>query len=122
MPKTKIHRRACLKGLGGITLALPTLEAMLNGNGTAHADGTPLTKRYVVCFGGYSIGNCADSLPLIVPDREGADYDLKMALEPFAGGPAFTVGGKEYASVKDDISVVTGLLIRSGPKDMSDPS
>jgi len=46
-----VSRRAFLRGAGAV-LALPTLEAMLNGNGTAYAQGAALPKRFVVFFWG----------------------------------------------------------------------
>ncbi len=46
-----MNRRTFLRGASA-ALALPTLEAMLNGNGTAYAQGAPLPKRFVVWFWG----------------------------------------------------------------------
>ena len=54
-----LPRRTVLRGLiGGTALALPLprLVSMLNGNGTAYADGSPLRPRYLTWF----FGNGAD--------------------------------------------------------------
>ncbi len=50
-----IPRRTVLRGLLGgaaISLPLPRLAGMLNGNGTAYADGRPLRPRYLTWFFG----------------------------------------------------------------------
>ncbi len=94
-----MHRRSFLRGLGGIAVALPTLEIMLNNHGDAYADGTGIPKRFLVVFGGHSLGADGDPLHnLYVPDKVGPDYDLKTALAPLA-------------AVKSDVSVVSGLKI-----------
>ena len=38
----RLDRRAFLKGLGGVALALPVLDAMLDSHGEALADGWPV--------------------------------------------------------------------------------
>ncbi len=94
-----MDRRSFLRGLGRVAVALPTLEIMLNSHGEAHADGTPIPKRFLMVFGGHSIGADGDPLhDLYVPDKVGADYDLKTALAPLL-------------PVKDLVSVVSGLKI-----------
>ncbi|MEM9454965.1 MAG: DUF1552 domain-containing protein [Myxococcota bacterium] len=45
----KTHRRTFLKGLGGLTLALPVLEGLRRTAGTAHAGGE-LTPPYAIFF------------------------------------------------------------------------
>ncbi len=49
-----ISRRAILQGIGGATVGLPVLDAMLD-RGIARAQTAP-PKRYLVCFGGQSLG------------------------------------------------------------------
>ena len=49
----RLSRRTVLRGLlggAGVTVGLPLLEAMLNGNGTALADGGALPRRFVLWF------------------------------------------------------------------------
>jgi hypothetical protein len=51
----RLDRRTFLKSVtGAATIWLPPLDAMLNGNGTAHADGEPLAKRFIEFFWGVS--------------------------------------------------------------------
>jgi hypothetical protein len=50
-----LRRRTLLRGgiSGlGISLALPPLEAMFDSHGTAHADGTPVPKRFAIFYWG----------------------------------------------------------------------
>ncbi len=94
--RLKLDRRALLKGLGGAAIGLPLLEAMVDAD-PALAQTPP--KRYVVCFGGQSMG--ADNDPLhddYVPTKVGAGYDLKTALAPLA-------------AVQSEVSVISGLRI-----------
>lgn len=94
-----MDRRSFLRGLGSIAVALPTLEVMLDSHGEAYADGTAIPKRFLVVFGGHSLGADGDTLhDLYVPDTVGAGYDLKTALAPLA-------------PVKNDVSIVSGLKI-----------
>src|SRR5215212_3066923 len=97
MSRTALSRRALLKGAGGVAMALPFLEAMLRGNEAFAQSVTP--RRYIVCFGGQSMG--ADNDPvhnLFVPDTIGANYDLKVGTQPLS-------------AVKNDVSIVSGLRI-----------
>ncbi|MGZ3420938.1 MAG: DUF1552 domain-containing protein [Polyangiales bacterium] len=97
-----MNRRMFLRGLGGVAIALPTLEIMLNSHGEAFADGKPIPKRFLVCFDGQSLGGDGDPIHnFYVPDKTGADYDLKQALAPLA----------DNGNVKNEISVVSGLKI-----------
>jgi hypothetical protein len=91
-----LSRRHLLKGMGGLGVSLPLLEAMLPGRAFAQA---ALPKRYIVFFDGQSLG--ADDDPvhnLFVPDTVGKNYDLKTGLAPLG-------------ALKDDVSVVSGLSI-----------
>ncbi len=101
-----LGRRSFLRGAGGIAIALPTLEIMLNDHGTALAGGAALPHRFLVSFDGGALG--ADNDPvhnLYAPDAVGHDYDLKTALAPLAN----------YGNVRDEISVVSGLRVPYGP-------
>jgi hypothetical protein len=100
--RTIISRRAVLRGMVGggvaITVPLPRLAGMLNGNGTAYAAGGPLPVR----FGSWFFGNG------IIPSRwvppktgVGANWDLSEQLSPLQ-------------VVKPYVSVITGLTIK-GP-------
>jgi hypothetical protein len=98
--RTAISRRTVLRGMlaGGVavTVPLPRLAGMLNGNGTAYAQGAPLPVR----FGTWFFGNG------IIPDRwvpnstgQGAAWQLSEQLTPLA-------------EVKPWLSVLTGLAIK----------
>ena len=100
MSSLKLSRRAVLKGLGGVSLALPLLEVMADGAPALAQAARP--KRYVVCFGGQSLGGDGDPLHNdYVPNTVGPNYDLKSALAPLG----------EHNNIKNEISVVSGLSI-----------
>jgi hypothetical protein len=101
MSHRPISRRTVLRGLlaGGVAVSvpLPRLAGMLNGNGTAYAqEGTPLPVR----FGTWFFGNG------IIPDRwvpsstgRGEAWQLSEQLAPLA-------------EVKPWLSLLTGLSIK----------
>jgi hypothetical protein len=100
---TILSRRSVLRGLGGTILALPALEAMSGRDASAQVS----PKRYFVSFCGASIGRHTSSTAhgdLFVPGTFGADYELTRALAPLGDVDGF-------GSVKEDVSVVSNLLI-----------
>lgn len=102
MRSRALSRRSFLRGAGGVAVALPTLEIMLNGNGDAYANGVALPKRFGVCFGGHALGGDFDPLPNeLVPDLVGPGYDLKRAARTLANN----------GDVTDRVSIVSGLRI-----------
>jgi hypothetical protein len=85
-----------LAGGVAVTVPLPRLAGMLNGNGTAYAQGAPLPVR----FGTWFFGNG------IIPDRwvpnttgQGAAWQLSEQLAPLA-------------KLKTSLSVMSGLSIK----------
>lgn len=89
-----LNRRTMLRGmLGGAAaaIALPTLEAMLDTQGVAYADGTGLPRRLATWF----FGNGA-RLNRWVPQGEGPNYPLSDELAPLA-------------NVKEYINVMSGF-------------
>jgi hypothetical protein len=94
MKKLVLSRRHVLRGsLGAFATAsvgLPLLEAMVNGNGTALADGSPLPKQFVSFF----IGN-GFRLERFEPTTTGEAFALSEELAPLAG-------------VEEYLKVVTG--------------
>jgi hypothetical protein len=92
MKRFTLPRRAALKGIAGAAVSLPLLEMMLAT--PARAQPMPAPKRYLVTFGGLSVGNPQ----LIVPNTVGPGYDVKRALAPLS-------------SVKNDVSVVSELRL-----------
>lgn len=97
----KWTRRKVLKGmLGGsaITVGLPLLDCFLDGNGAALASGAPIPTRFGSWFWG-----CGVNAARWVPDRIGADYDLKLELAPIA-------------PLKDKVTVFSGFNVILGGK------
>lgn len=98
--RTIISRRAMLRGtIGGtaVAVALPPLQAMFNGNGTAYAaDGSAIQPRLGLFFWGNGV-----KLDRWVPADTGAGWTPSPALAPLAG-------------VKEYVSVVSGMRIMSG--------
>jgi hypothetical protein len=90
----KLARRSFLRGaLNGaaVSIALPTLEAMLDGNGAAYADGTPIPRRFGVWFWGNGVKRDGWT-----PTSTGRGWAAPPSLKPFAD-----------AGLLDYVSVVT---------------
>lgn len=78
----ELSRRRFLRGsLNGaaVTVALPFLDAFLDGNGKAMAGGSPLPMR----FGTWSWG-LGMSEAVFVPKKTGADFDLPLEIRALA--------------------------------------
>jgi hypothetical protein len=91
---TKWSRRTVLRGMlqgSAVTVALPLLDCFLDGNGVALASGAPIPVRFGTWFWG-----CGINAARWIPDRVGADYDLKDEL-------------KSLAAHKDKVSVFSGF-------------
>jgi hypothetical protein len=101
----KLSRRFFLRGAGGVAVALPTLEIMLNNHGEALADGGDLACRFMVSFDGGALGADGDSKHNdYAPDTVGPNYDLKIATQALG----------DYGGIQSEVSVVSGLLIPYG--------
>lgn len=99
MKRLSLSRRTFLKGLGGAAVPLPLLEIMRTR--AAHAQAATPPPRFLVTFGGVSVGPSAN----IVPSKLGRGYDLKRALLPLGQN-----------AIQNDVSVVSGLRIpQTGP-------
>ena len=95
--KLKLSRRTVLRGLAGgaaVSVALPPLEAMLNANGTAYANGDGLPLRFLSFFWGNGVIN-----DRFEPAVTGPGWELSEQLAPFA-------------PVKEYVSVLTGIMNR----------
>src|SRR3954471_399409 len=93
-----LHRRALLRGAGGVAIGLPFLEAMFPRGVSAQT----APRRYIVCFAGMSLGrDNAGKLTDIVPDNVGPAFALKVPLKPLA-------------PIQDDVLVVSNLRIPVG--------
>lgn len=95
MKLKRLNRRTVLRGFmatgAGIAIPLPFLDSMLNGNGTALADGTAMPRRYCTWFFGNGI-----LPPRWNPSSTAADWVLSDQLAPLQ-------------SVKEWLTVVSGL-------------
>jgi hypothetical protein len=99
MGRYSMDRRRFLRGLfhgAAVTVALPPLEAMLNFNGDALADGTPLPTRFGVWFWGNGVRP-----ERWVPSTTGASWTPSDELQPLA-------------SLVPYVSVVSGCHIKTG--------
>lgn len=97
MPRP-LDRRTVLRGLlagAAVSVALPTLECMLNANGTAYADGEELPTRFGVWFWGNGVRP-----EVWVPTGTGTSFRWSPLLEPLE-------------PVRSKISVVSGLTVRT---------
>lgn len=104
----KLARRSFLKGIGGAAIGLPFLEVMMPSRALAQST-APV--RYVVAFGGMSIGGDCNVNPAtnVIPATTGTGYALTRGLRPL-GGRA-TDSKYPWESVKDAVTVVSGLRI-----------
>ena len=121
-----LPRRTMLKGLvAGVaaSIALPTLNAMLNSHGTALADGKPIPKRFGVWFWGNGVRRAhwipagtgegwtpgAELAPLNVVKEYVSPItglEIKTATHPHHSGMTGILTGKKYfqiATTRDTI-------------------
>lgn len=100
MNKRPLSRRTILRGMAAglvATVGLPPLEAMLDANGEAFADGTGAPKRYGVFFWGNGYGWTGRGRPdLWTPTGASAMWTPSEQLAPLA-------------SHVRNVSVITGL-------------
>lgn len=101
MPRTKLNRRTMLRGMlasgAAVTIGLPLLDIFCNDNGDALADGGLFPQRYASFFWGN--GNIPDRW---VPRKDPLTSDWILAPQTMP-----------LASVKDDITFVTGLAVKT---------
>jgi len=100
MAKFIVSRRAALRGAlaggGLVTIPLPRLVAMLNGNGTAYAAGEPLRRIYGTWFW----ANGVDP-ERWTPEDTGPDFKMSEQLLPFS-------------NLKSKLTVVSGMAVKTG--------
>lgn len=95
----RVSRRNVLRGMVGgslVTVGLPIFDSMFNENGTALADGGAIPRRFGIFFWGNGV----------IPERwtpptTGAGYELSEQLA-------------SLAPVRDWVSVITGMRVRTG--------
>jgi hypothetical protein len=112
----RISRRQVLRGLlngAAVSIALPRFDFMLNGNGTAYAQGAPLPTR----FGVWAWANGV-RLNKWVPTTTGANFELSDALTALAplkeyvtvvSGMDLPIGGRVHAA--GNTVFMTGLAM-----------
>jgi hypothetical protein len=100
MKRRTLHRRTMLKGAAhGLlaAVALPPLEAMLNGNGTAYAaDGMPIPVRFGVWYWGSGVRKAQ-----FFPSTTGPNWESTPELEPLQ-------------SVRSELNVLGGFAVKEG--------
>ena len=94
MSRFRLSRRAVLQGVGA-SVALPTLEAMLNSHGTAFAAGEPLPTRLMTFFWGNGV-----ILNRWKPANTGAGWTPSEELAPLA-------------DQTDMVSVISGCKVKT---------
>ena len=95
----KLSRRNVLRGIVGgsvVTLGLPLFDYLFDDNGTAMADGGPIPRRFGVFFWGNGV----------IPER----------WIPSGTGPGYVLSEElaSLAPVKERVSVITGMDIKTG--------
>ncbi len=90
----RLSRRHLLRGAGA-ALALPTLEAMLDGSGLAHAQGMPAPRRFITWFFGNGVIRSKWK-----PAQVGTTYTPSEQLMPLA-------------AVRDYVSVISGFNVKT---------
>ncbi|HWX33121.1 MAG TPA: DUF1552 domain-containing protein [Steroidobacteraceae bacterium] len=76
-----VTRRGILRGIVGgaaVTVALPLLDCLLNDNGTAFANGSPLPIRFGTWFWG-----CGNQAIRFTPLQFGADWEITPELKAY---------------------------------------
>jgi hypothetical protein len=98
----RMSRRSVLRGLGGVTIALPTLAAMLDGNGRfarlAHAGGSEAPVRLLTMFVPNGLGNGGDEYTMLPELLDGG------VLSPHASNILLLTGLDKVAQYSDDTS------------------
>ena len=95
------NRRSFLRGMlsgAAVCVGLPLLDRLLNGNGTAFADGAKLPVRFGTYFWGLGLTDTPTGGTRWVPKKVGPDYEITPELE-------------SLKSVKDKVSVFSGFRV-----------
>jgi hypothetical protein len=108
----RLGRRTLLRGAFGVSLGLPVLECMLNESGTAHAQSSPLPRRFVLVFAGQSLGGDGwERDKNLVAGRRFTEPGHFIA--PASTGPAWemTTPLEPLKDLRGDFSIVSGMNI-----------
>ncbi len=93
------NRRTLLRGMlggGAVYMGLPVLDAFLDINGKAYADGAPLPTRFGTYFWGLGLTDTPAGGTRWVPKKTGFGYEVTPELQSFA-------------ALKDKVSVFSGF-------------
>jgi len=96
----RFNRRSLLRGaLGGgaVVMGIPTLDAFLDTNGMAYADGAKMPTRFGTYFWGLGLTDTAAGTRW-VPSKIGANYEITPELE-------------SIRAIKDKVSVFSGFRV-----------
>ncbi len=102
----RTSRRNFLRGVGGVALAIPALELTASKHALA---GGAQPMRYCVVFGGISLGSDNDGSQQVLPTVTGAGYEQTPGLRPLWGGASAPKLGYDYADIRDEVALATGL-------------
>lgn len=97
----RFNRRSLMRGLlggAGVCVGLPALDAFLNGNGTAWAEGAKLPTRFGTYFWGLGLTDTPAGGTRWVPTKTGHGYEITPELE-------------SLKAVKDKVSVFSGFRV-----------
>ncbi len=97
----RFNRRSMLRGLLGgsaVGLGLPALDAFLNANGEAWADGTPLPVRFGTYFWGLGLTDTPSGGTRWVPKTVGRNYEITPELA-------------SIAALRNKVSVFSGFRV-----------
>lgn len=122
MSKMVLSRRTLLRGMAaGITasIALPPLEAMFNANGTAHADGTPVPRRFATWWWAQGVGR-GQWFPQVVSAQPWRQDGRQVGTFDDAWRPSPELMPLVNAGLRDQISIVTGARLFGWSETMHD--
>jgi hypothetical protein len=116
MPATKLNRRSVLKGLAGVTLSLPVLEAM-GRDVTSHAP-----RRFCALYtaNGMSLPNLKNEINewSWFPTIEGKDFEFGKStepLKPFREHVSFLGGLQHNNGLKADPHMCSDMWLTGAP-------
>ena len=97
----RFNRRSLMRGLlggGGVCVGLPALDAFLNANGDAWAEGAKLPTRFGTYFWGLGLTDTPTGGTRWVPTKTGLGYEITPELE-------------SLKALKDKVSVFSGFRV-----------
>ncbi len=108
----RLHRRTFLRGAGGVAVALPVLECMLDDHGVAYAGGAAIPRRFAIVFAGQALGG--DGYAKTSNRVAGMSFEEGgHFIAPPETGPGYTITTPlmPVADLVGDFSVVSNMRI-----------